>query len=107
MSWLYLGLAIMFEVYGTVLMKYSKGLSNLSLDVLMMLSYIISLSMLPLALKKIEIGTAYAVWSGMGIVFIVTIGVIFFKESLSLQKIVFIAFIVIGAIGLNLVGEAH
>ncbi|WP_141432096.1 multidrug efflux SMR transporter [Bacillus sp. 03113] len=107
MSWLYLALAILFEVCGTLLMKLSKGLSNIPYAVIMFICYVISLSMLSLALKKIEIGVAYAIWSGMGIVIIVTFGVIFFKEALSIQKVIFIGLIVIGAIGLNLFGETH
>ncbi|TGA98892.1 multidrug efflux SMR transporter [Sporolactobacillus shoreae] len=107
MSWFYLSLAILFEVCGTLLMKVSNGLSHISYTVIMFVCYVISLTMLSFALKSIEIGTAYAIWSGVGIVLIVTIGILFFKEPLSLQKMIFISLIVIGAIGLNLFGEAH
>ncbi|MCO7127086.1 multidrug efflux SMR transporter [Sporolactobacillus shoreicorticis] len=107
MSWFFLVFAILFEVCGTLLMKLSKGLSHFWIDVLMMVAYMVSLGMLSMALKKIDISIAYAIWSGMGIVLIVAIGVLFFKESLSLPKVVFISLIVIGAIGLNVFGEGH
>lgn len=107
MSWVFLVLAILFEVCGTLLMKLSKGLSHFWIDTLMMITYMVSLGMLSMALKKIDISIAYAIWSGMGIVLIVTVGVLFFKEALSLPKIIFISLIVIGAIGLNVFSEAH
>lgn len=107
MSWVYLALAILFEVCGTLLMKMSNGLAHISYTLIMFVCYIASLTMLSFALKKIDIGTAYAIWSGAGIVLIVTFGILFFKEPISLLKIIFISLIVIGAIGLNLFGTAR
>jgi len=107
MNWLYLGLAIVSEVCGTTFMKLSDGMTKLKFSVLMLVFYILSLSMLSLALKKIEIGVAYAIWSGIGIALITIVGIIFFKESISVSKIVFISFILVGAIGLNLFGTSH
>ena len=101
MSWLYLIFAIGFEVTGTVLLKMSNGFSNLKYFFAMLISYILSLVFLSLALKKIDIGIAYAVWSGFGITAIAILGVLFFKESMSMPKIIFIALIMIGTIGLN------
>lgn len=101
MSWFYLFLAIAFEVLGTSLMKLSSSTTNLKYTVIMIITYIISLAMLSQALKKIEIGVAYAIWSGLGIVAILIIGVVFFHESISWQKVFFVALIVIGAVGLN------
>lgn len=102
MSWIYLILAITFEILGTTLMKLSDGFSNLKYAIAMLIFYVLSLSMLTLALKKLEIGIAYAIWSGVGIVLLSIIGVIFFKESINLPKIIFVSFILIGTIGLNL-----
>lgn len=107
MSWLYLALAILFEMSGTLLMKLSGGFSHIGYSIIMFVCYMISLTMLSFALKHIEIGTAYAIWSGIGIALIVASGVLFFKEQLTVQKIIFIGFIVIGAIGLNLHGTVH
>jgi small multidrug resistance pump len=72
---------------------------------LMLFFYLLCLVMLALTLKTIEVGKAYAIWAGLGTALIVTIGIVFFKETLSVQKIVFILFIIIGVIGLNLAGE--
>ncbi|AQR94706.1 DMT family transporter [Clostridium saccharoperbutylacetonicum] len=102
MSWIYLILAITFEILGTTLMKLSDGFSNVKYAIAMLILYVLSLSMLTLALKKLEIGIAYAIWSGVGIVLLSIIGVIFFKESINLPKIIFVSFILIGTIGLNL-----
>jgi small multidrug resistance pump len=102
MEWIYLGFAILLEVCGTTFMKLSAGLTNLKFAVLMLLFYFFSFGMLSLALKDIEIGTAYAIWSGIGIALITAIGVIFFDESFTVEKTIFIGFIIIGAIGLKL-----
>ena len=83
-------------------MKLSDGFSNVKYAIGMLIFYVLSLSMLTLALKKLEIGTAYAIWSGVGIVLLSIIGVVFFKESINLSKIIFVSFILIGTIGLNL-----
>ncbi|SMC19741.1 small multidrug resistance pump [Clostridium acidisoli DSM 12555] len=103
MSWIYLILAITFEVSGTTFMKLSDGFSNVKYAVVMLIFYVLSLSMLTLALKKLQIGTAYAIWSGVGIVLLSVIGAVFFKESINLTKIIFIGFILVGTIGLNLI----
>jgi small multidrug resistance pump len=100
MSWLYLILAIGFEVTATSLLKTLHDIVSLK-TLAMLASYGISLLLLSLALKKIEIGVAYAVWSGLGIMSVELLGIIFFKESLSVQKIIFICLIMVGTIGLN------
>jgi small multidrug resistance pump len=107
LSWVYLGLAIAFEVAGTTSMKFSAGLTKVVPSVLMFVFYFIAFSLLSLALKKIEVGMAYAIWSGAGTVLIVAIGAMYFNEMLSVQKIVFIALIVVGVIGLNVSGTSH
>lgn len=84
-------------------MKLSDGFSNVKYAVVMLIFYVLSLSMLTLALKKLQIGTAYAIWSGIGIVLLSVIGVVFFKESINLTKIIFIGFILVGTIGLNII----
>ncbi len=107
MNWVYLALAILFEVFGTTFMKLSNGLSNLKFAAVMLLFYIFSLSMLSLALKEIEVGIAYAIWSGVGIAIIASIGILFFQESLNMEKLAFIGLIILGAVGLNITGAGH
>ncbi|MGE8202984.1 DMT family transporter [Heyndrickxia sp. NPDC080065] len=107
MHWLFLTLAILFEVAGTTTMKLSNGLSKIIPSVLMIVFYISSLSFLTLALKNIEISIAYAIWSGVGIALITIIGYIYFAENLSIVKIIAISLIIIGIITLNLAGNVH
>lgn len=100
MSWLYLILAIGLEILGTALLKASSQLLSLKTLVLL-LAYGLSLVFLSLALKKIDVGVAYAIWSGIGIVAIEVIGIIFFKESINFSKAAFMLMILVGTVGLN------
>lgn len=104
MSWLYLVLAIVLEVSGTTAMKLSQGFTKMWPSVLMFLFYGLSLSALTLALKRIEVSVAYAVWSGLGTALIATVGVLWLKEPLNSLKVVSLTLIIIGVIGLNLSG---
>ena len=107
MKWILLTTAIMFEVTGTIMMKLSEGFTNIKYSIFMLVFYILSLGMLTLALKKIQIATAYATWSGVGIALLTIIGYIFFKDQISLLKIIFISLIIIGVVGLNLLSDMH
>lgn len=107
MAWIYLILAIGFEIAGTTLMKMSAGFSKLLPTLGTLVGYICCFTFLSLALKKIDLSIAYAVWSAAGIVLISTVGILFFKESINVPKIVSILLIVIGVIGLNLSGVSH
>ena len=107
MKGLILTAAIMFEVTGTIMMKLSEGFTNIKYSMLMLVFYILSLGMLTLALKKIQIATAYATWSGVGIALLTIIGFIFFKDQISFLKIFFISLIIIGVVGLNLLSDIH
>ncbi|WP_341414464.1 multidrug efflux SMR transporter [Clostridium saccharobutylicum] len=106
-KYIYLALAIIFEVLGTTSMKFSDGMKSIGFVIIMLIFYILSLSMLSMALKNWEVGVAYAIWSGFGITLITTIGIMFFNESISISKVFFILLIIIGAIGLNLVTTSH
>ena len=107
MSWLYLVAAIVLEVSGTTAMKLSQGFTKMLPSVLMFLFYGLSLSALTLALKHIDVSVAYAVWSGLGLALIATVGVLWLKEPLNTLKVVSLMLIIIGVIGLNLSGDVH
>ncbi|MCX7749322.1 MAG: multidrug efflux SMR transporter [Clostridia bacterium] len=107
MYWIYLASAIFLEVAGTTAMKLSKGLTKPVPSVLMFIFYFACFGVLSLALKKIEVGTAYAVWSGIGTSLIAVIGILFFKDALNPIKVISILLIVMGVIGLNLSGMSH
>ena len=102
----YLLLAILAEVTGTCV-KLSQGFTRLVPSVLIFVFYGLSLGFLGLALKKVDLSIAYAVWSGLGIAFIASVGILYFREPLTLMKMGSLALIVAGVVGLNLVGEAR
>ncbi|MGC8719291.1 MAG: DMT family transporter [Thermodesulforhabdaceae bacterium] len=104
MAWLYLILAILFEVAGTTCMKLSAGFSKLIPSILLFLFYAGSFVAVTFALKEIDVSIAYAVWSGLGTALITLVGIFFFRESVTLLKIVSILLIIIGVMGLNLAG---
>jgi len=102
--WLYLLIAILTEVVGTTLMKASQGLTRLIPSVLMFVLYGISFVFMALALKRIEVSTAYAIWSGLGTALIATIGILWFRESFNIPKLVGLVLIIVGVILLNMRG---
>jgi small multidrug resistance pump len=100
--WLYLLVAILTEVAGTSLMKVSQGLTRLVPTLFMFVLYAISFVFMALALKKIEVGIAYAIWSGLGTALIAMIGIAWFRESFNLPKLAGIILIIAGVVLLNL-----
>jgi small multidrug resistance pump len=105
--WLFLAGAIGFEVAGTISIKLSEGFTRLLPSVLLFVFYAASFVALTFALKKIEVGVAYAVWSGVGTALIAAIGVVYFREAATALKFVSILLIVVGVVGLNLGGAKH
>ena len=102
MGWLFLSVGIVFEVLGTVCMKYADGFSRLVPSILVFVCYGLSLAALVFVLKRMEVGVAYAIWAGLGTALIAAIGIVWFKEPLSLVKAVSILLIIGGIIGLEL-----
>ncbi|MEQ8426647.1 MAG: multidrug efflux SMR transporter [Gammaproteobacteria bacterium] len=100
--WFILAIAIVLEVAGTTSLKLSDGLSRLIPTLCMALFYIASVGALALAVKKIEVSIAYAVWAGAGTALIALIGILYFNESANLVKVVSILLIITGVAGLNL-----
>jgi small multidrug resistance pump len=107
MSWLYLVIAIVFEVSGTTCMKLSKGFTKLVPSILLFAFYGLSFGAMTVALKRIEVSVAYAIWSALGTALIALIGILWFKESVSVLKTVSLALVILGVIGLNLSGSAR
>jgi len=106
-SWVFLFLAILFEVCGTTAMKLSAGFSKLLPSAAIFFFYALSFWALTIAIKGIAISTAYAIWSGLGTAMIVAVGVLWFREPLTALKIVSIGIIIIGVVGLRLAEGAH
>ncbi|WP_066346184.1 quaternary ammonium compound efflux SMR transporter SugE [Aliarcobacter cryaerophilus] len=101
MSWTILFLAGIFEIFWAVGLKYSDGFTKLIPTIFTIVTMIISFYLLSLALKNLPIGTAYAVWVGIGTVGTVIAGIMLFGESMTLIRVISILFILIGIIGLK------
>ncbi|EOC5404999.1 quaternary ammonium compound-resistance protein SugE [Pseudomonas aeruginosa] len=102
MSWIILFFAGLFEVGWAVGLKYTEGFSKPLPTVLTALAMLVSLGLLGLAMKHLPLGTAYAVWTGVGAVGTVIAGIVLFGESIALLRLASVALIVCGLVGLKL-----
>lgn len=106
MGYVLLAGAIAAEVAATTAMKYSDGFSKLWPSLATLLGYVIAFALLAQTLKTVSVGTAYAIWAGVGTAVIAGIGMMFLGEGLSAAKVAGIALIIGGVVLLNL-GGAH
>ncbi|HBZ94094.1 MAG TPA: quaternary ammonium compound-resistance protein SugE [Pseudomonas sp.] len=102
MSWIILFFAGLFEVGWAVGLKYTDGFSKPLPTALTVAAMAISLGLLGLAMKELPLGTAYAIWTGVGAVGTVIAGIILFGESMALLRLASVAMIVCGLVGLKL-----
>ncbi|MER7370031.1 DMT family transporter [Nonomuraea wenchangensis] len=107
MAWLLIIAAGLFEVVMAYSLKASNGFSALWPSVVFGVSAVLSFGLLALALKNLEVGTAYAVWTGIGAVGTATLGMIALGEDTSPLKLISIGLILLGVVGLNLAGGGH
>ena len=103
MAWFYLLIAGLFEILWALGLKYSNGFTNLTVSVFTVIGMILSFYFLSLALKNIPLGTAYAVWTGIGTLGTVIFGIILFKEPITALRLACILLIFVGITGLKLV----
>lgn len=103
MTWIVLVLAGFFEVGWAVGLKYTHGFTRLWPSVGTVAAMAVSLFLLGIALKSLPLGTAYTVWTGVGAVGTVLLGIILFEESADLPRLACIGLIIAGIIGLKLV----
>lgn len=101
-----LAAAIAAEVAGTTAMKYSEGFTRFWPSLATVIGYLIAFALLAQTLKTLSVGTAYAIWAGVGTAAVAAIGMVFLNESTSLVRIVGITLVVAGVVVLNL-GGAH
>jgi len=104
--WVSLAVAIGLEVVGTTMLKLSDGFSNVLYGVGSLALYGVSFYFLAGALKVVPVGVAYAIWSGLGTMLVVIVGLTFFGETLSVAKTACFALIITGCVGLNLLSVA-
>lgn len=102
MAWIYLIIAGLFETVWAVALKYTDGFSRLWPSVTVAVAMAISLYFLSLALRTLPLGSAYAVWTGIGAVGAAILGMILFGESTAPLRIASIGLIVVGIAGLRL-----
>jgi small multidrug resistance pump len=105
MSAFYLAAAIALEICGTTALKLSEGFTRLAPACVVVVCYVASFAVLSLALRRIDLSIAYAVWSGVGTAVVATIGIVWFGEPAGAGKLLSLVLIVIGVAGLNLAGR--
>ena len=104
-AWTLVWIAIVLEVAGTTCMKLSDGFTRVWPSVLIFVFYAAAFATLTLALKRLDVGLVYAVWAGAGTVLVAIIGVILFREPVTVLRVFSIALIVAGVVGLSVGGE--
>lgn len=107
MAWLILFIAGLFETVWAVGLKYTEGFTRLWPSVITAAGMVISLYLLSIALKQLPIGTAYAVWTGIGAVGTALIGIFFLGEPKDIARILSILLIVAGIVGLKIFSPAE
>lgn len=105
MKWLYLIIAGICEVWWAVGLKYSHGFTRLVPSALTIAGMAASFYFLSLALKTLPLGTAYAIWTGIGTIGTAILGILLFKEPVDILRIVCMGFILTGIVGLKLVSS--
>lgn len=102
MSWGILVLAGIFEIFWTIGLKYTDGFTKLIPSLFTIVAMLVSFWLLSLSLKTLPLGTAYAVWVGIGTIGTVIAGIMLFGDSINIIRIISIAFIILGIIGLKI-----
>ncbi|HCC00404.1 MAG TPA: hypothetical protein DEP42_04205 [Ruminococcaceae bacterium] len=101
MAWLYLLIAGFLEVFWSTCLKLSDGFHILKFTILAIAGTVASFLLLTQAIKTLPLGTAYAIWTGIGACGAVVVGLLFFKESLSPARLFFSILLLVGIIGLK------
>lgn len=104
---LLLSLAIAVEVAATAVLPKAAGFTQLGWSLLVVGGYGLSIWLLALVVRQMDVSVAYAVWSGAGTALVAVIGALYLGEQLNPVKALFLGLIVVGVVGLNLAGGAH
>lgn len=101
MAWLYLIIAGIFEIVWAIGLKYSQGFAKLLPSLVTLGAMVVSFYLLALATKSLPIGTAYIIWTGIGALGAVLLGMILFNEPINILRIIFLCLILVGILGLK------
>lgn len=104
MAWIYLVIASFGEIFGVMSINYYIQQKSFLRLLAVILTFGFGFVFLALAMKEIPMGTAYAIWTGLGAAGAVIMGILFFKESAGWKRMVFLSLIITGAVGLKLFG---
>jgi multidrug transporter EmrE-like cation transporter len=107
MVYLWIGIAVIFEVGWAIAMKLSHGFTRPGPAVATVIMYLLSVVFLSFATRRMDVGVAYAVWAGSGAALIAAAGIIYFKEPVSTLKVASIGLIIAGIAGLQLADGGH
>ncbi|MFE3523781.1 DMT family transporter [Streptomyces sp. NPDC059161] len=107
MPYVLLGCAIGSEIIATSALKYSEGFTRLWPSLVTAAGYLFAFYLLSLTLKSLSVGTAYAIWSGVGTAVIAAVGMVFMGEAMTAAKLAGIALVIGGVVLLNLGGASH
>jgi len=105
-TYVYLLIAIISEVIATSCLKASTGFTKLYPSIAVVVGYAISFTLLSLVLKSMHVGIAYAIWAGLGIVFVAVSGYVFFGQKLDSYAIIGISLIITGVLIINLLSSS-
>jgi len=107
MAWILLIVAGLFEVCWAVGLKYTDGFRRILPSVLVVISIVASMIFLSLAERSIPIGTAYAVWVGIGVLGAAVLGIILFQDPVTPARFVFLTLLLVSMIGLKLTAPGN
>ena len=105
MAWVWLLLAGLLEIVFAICLKLSEGFTKPVFTIAFIIATSISLFCLTKAMQSIPMGTAYAVWTGIGVVGVVIFGIVFFSEPVTAARIFFISTLVASIVGLKLISS--
>lgn len=106
MTYLYLIVAILFEVVATTALKQTEGFTRLIPSLVTLIGYAVAFFFLSLTLRTMSVGIVYALWSGAGIVFITAIGWLWFQQALDAPALLGVGLIIAGVLVINLFSKS-
>lgn len=105
LSWLLLAASVVAEVVGTIALRYADGFTRPFPSLVVGASYAAAIWLMSISVRHLEVGLAYAVWAGCGTALTAVLGIAWFGESMTFQRVAGVVMIVIGVVALNF--EAH